>query len=156
MQRVVIDTNIYIDWLNEGRYEDIIFQREAVKHLSAVVLMELLAGAFTTRDRKLVRDITLPFAKANRVVTPTVSIYEEAGDVLRRLQHGHRYSMPKAYGLVNDVLIALSARSIGASVITQNERDFVAIQCVRPFKLVVESLTSGEDYRARAVLRQSP
>jgi len=146
MQRVVInDTNIYIDWLNEGRYEDIIFQREAVKHLSAVVLMELLAGAFSTKDRRLIRDITLPFARANRIVTPTVSIYEEAGDVLRRLQRLHGYSMPSAYGLVNDVLIALSARSIGASVITtQNERDFAAIQSARPFKLVVKSLTSGE------------
>jgi len=144
MQRVVIDTNIYIDWLNEGRYEDIIFQREAVKHLSAVVLMELLAGAFSTRDRRLIRDITLPFAKANQIVTPTVSIYEEAGDVLRRLQRLHGYSMPSAYGLVNDVLIALSARSIGASVITQNERDFAAIQSTRPFKLLVESLTSGK------------
>jgi predicted nucleic acid-binding protein len=145
MQRVVLDTNIYIDWLNEGRYEDIIFRRGAVKHLSAIVLMELLAGAFSTRDRRLIRDITVPFATANRVVTPTVSIYEEAGDVLRRLQHGHGYSMPNAYGLLNDVLIALSARSIGASVITQNERDFVAIQSVRPFKLVVRSLTSGEN-----------
>jgi predicted nucleic acid-binding protein len=139
MQRVVIDTNIYIDWLNEGRCEDIIFQREAVKHLSAVVVMELLAGAFSTRDRRLIRDITLPFARANRIVTPTVSIYEEAGGVLRRLQHVHGYSMPSAYGLVNDVLIALSARSIGASVITQNERDFAAIHSVQPFKLVVKS-----------------
>ena len=145
MQRVVIDTNIYIDWLNEGRYEDIIFQREAVKHLSAVVLLELLAGAFSTRDRRLIRDITLPFAKATRIVTPTVSIYEEAGDVLRQLQQAHGYSMPSAHGLVNDVLIALSARSIGASVITQNERDFAAIQSVRPFKLVVKSLTSAEN-----------
>ena len=145
MQRVVIDTNIYIDWLNEGRYEDIIFQRQAVMHLSAVVLMELLAGAFSTKDRRLIRDITLPFAKANRIVTPTVSIYEEAGDVLRRLQRLHGYSMPSAYGLVNDVLIALSARSIGASVITQNERDFAAIQSARPFKLMVKSLTSGKN-----------
>ena len=134
MQRVVIDTNIYIDWLNEGRYEDIIFQREAVKYLSSVVLMELLAGAFSTKDRKLIRDITLPFAKADRIVTPTVSIYEEAGDVLRRLQRAHGYSITTAYGLENDVLIALSARSIGASVITQNERDFTAIQSARPFK----------------------
>ena len=137
MQRVVIDTNIYIDWLNEGRYEDIIFQREAVKHFSSVVLMELLAGAFSTKDRKLIRDITLPFAKANRIVTPTVSIYEEASDVLRRLQRLHGYSMPNAYGLVNDVLIALSACSIGASVITQNEHDFAAIRSARLFKLVV-------------------
>ena len=137
MRRVVIDTNIYIDWLNEGRYEDIIFQREAVKHFSSVVLMELLAGAFSTKDRKLIRDITLPFAKADRIVTPTVSIYEEAGDVLRRLQRLHGYSMPNAYGLVNDVLIALSACSISASVITQNEHDFAAIRSARLFKLVV-------------------
>ena len=99
--------------------------------------MELLAGAFSTKDRKLIRDITLPFAKANRIVTPTVSIYEEAGDVLRRLQRLHGYSMPNAYGLVNDVLIALSACSIGASVITQNEHDFAAIRSARLFKLVV-------------------
>ncbi len=143
MQRVVIDTNIYIDWLNEGRHEDIIFQREIVKHLSAVVLMELLAGAFSIRDRRLIRDFTLPFAKANRMVTPTVLIYQEAGDVLRRLQRVRGYSIPRVYGLVNDVLIALSARSIGASVITQNERDFLAIQSVRPFKLVVQPSTSG-------------
>jgi predicted nucleic acid-binding protein len=141
MQRVVIDTNIYIDWLNQGRYENIIFQREAVKHMSAVVLMELLAGAFSTYDRRLLRNVTLPFAKTNRIVTPTVSLYQEAGEVLRRLQRVRGYSMRSAYGLVNDVLIALSARSIGASVITQNERDFKAIQSVRPFKLVVPSLT---------------
>jgi hypothetical protein len=32
------------------------------------------------------------------------------------------------------VLIALSARSIGATVVTQNERDFRAIQTIRPFR----------------------
>jgi predicted nucleic acid-binding protein len=65
--------------------------------------------------------------------------------VLRRLQRVRGYTMPSAYGLVNDVLNALSARSIGASVITQNERDFAAIQSVRPFKLLVKSLTSTEN-----------
>ena len=64
MQRVVIDTNIYIDWLNQRWYEDIIFQRDAFKHLSAVVLMELLAGAFSTKDRGLIRDITPPFRQS--------------------------------------------------------------------------------------------
>jgi len=146
MQRIVVDTNIYIDWLNEGRHEGVLFQPEAVKHLSAVVLMELLAGAFSTRDRRLIRDITLPFARANRIVTPTVSIYEDAGEVLRRLQRVRGYTISSAYGLVNDVLIGLSARSIGATVITQNERDFTAIQSIRPFKLsVVRSLTSREN-----------
>lgn len=137
MERVVIDTNVYVDWLNEGQHEAILFQREAVKYLSAVVLMELSAGAFSARDRRLVREVTSAFAKVNRILLPTVTIYEEAGDVLRRLQESRGYTVASAYGLVNDVLIALSARSIGATVITQNERDFVAIQTIRPFKLAL-------------------
>ena len=137
MERVVIDTNVYVDWLNEGQHEAILFQREAVKYLSAVVLMELSAGAFSVRDRRLVREVTSAFAKAGRTLVPTVAIYEEAGDVLRRLQESRGYTVASAYGLVNDVLIALSARSIGATVITQNERDFVAIQTIRPFKLAL-------------------
>jgi predicted nucleic acid-binding protein len=36
---------------------------------------------------------------------------------------------------VNDVLIALSARATGAVVVTRNERDFRAIQAIRPFRL---------------------
>jgi hypothetical protein len=38
---------------------------------------------------------------------------------------------------VNDVLIALSARSIGATVMTQNGNDYRAIQSVEPFQLVI-------------------
>ncbi len=135
MERVVIDTNVYVDWFNKGRHEAVLFQREAVKYLSAVVFMELSAGAFSAGDRRLVREVTSAFAKAGRILVPTVTVYEEAGDVLRQLQQSRGYTMASAYGLVNDVLIALSARSIGATVITQNERDFVAIQMIRPFKL---------------------
>jgi predicted nucleic acid-binding protein len=137
MERIVIDTNVYIDWMNEGRHETILFQREAVKYLSAVVLMELLAGAFSLGDRRLVQEVTSAFAKVGRILAPTASIYEEAGDVLRRLQTTRGYTMASAYGLTNDVLIALSARSIGATVITQNEQDFVAIQTIRPFKMAL-------------------
>ena len=36
---------------------------------------------------------------------------------------------------MNDVLIALSAHASGAVVVTQNERDFRAIQAIRPFRL---------------------
>ena len=137
MERVVIDTNVYIDWLNEGQHEAVLFQRDVVKYLSAVVLMELSSGAFSVRDRRLVQEVISAFAKVDRILLPTVTIYEEAGDVLRRLQESRGYTVASAYGLVNDVLIALSARSIGATVITQNERDFVAIQTIRPFKLAL-------------------
>ena len=137
MQRVIIDTNVYIDWMNDGQYEAVIFQRDAVKHLSAIVMMELAAGAFAARDRRLVREINLAFGRVGRILAPTVSMYQEAGEVLRKLQDSLGYTLTGAHGLANDVLIALSALSIGAVVITQNDRDFAAIQKIRPFKLSI-------------------
>ena len=47
------------------------------------------------------------------------------------------YDLASARGLSNDVLIALSARAIGAVVVTQNDRHFAAINRVRPFKLSI-------------------
>ena len=38
---------------------------------------------------------------------------------------------------MNDCLIALSSRQIGATLITRNERDFRFIQRVTPFSLAV-------------------
>lgn len=137
MRRVVIDTNIYIDWLNAGRHEDVLFQRDAVKHLSAVVLMELRAGAFTVRDRRLVQRVESAFARAGRILLPSRTVFVEAGDVLRRLHARRGFRLETSHWIVNDVLIALSARSIGAAVVTQNEGHYRAIQAVRPFQLVV-------------------
>lgn len=101
MERVVIDTNVCVDWLNEGQHEAILFQRDVVKYLSAVVLMELSTGAFSARDRRLVREVTSAFAKVGRILAPTVTIYEEAGDVLRRLQEYRGYTVASAYGLAS-------------------------------------------------------
>ena len=114
-----------------------LFERRSVKYLSAVVLLELLAGAFSPRDRKLVRGIAAAFEKAGRLLLPSLRVYAEAGEALRALRESHDYNVAGAQSLVGDVLIALSARSIGATVITKNERDFVAIQRVRRFKLAV-------------------
>ena len=47
------------------------------------------------------------------------------------------YRVGGSHSLVNDVLIVLSARMIGATVVTSNARDFTAIREVRPFKLSV-------------------
>ena len=139
MRRIVIDTNLYVDWLNARQHESVLFQRDAVKYLSAVVVLELRAGALSTRDRRLLDRMVAPFAKAGRILLPTVRVYEEAGTVLSRLQAARGYDRVGAAALVNDVLIALSARSIGATVITQNASDFRVIQTVRPFQLEIVS-----------------
>jgi len=137
MTRTVIDTNIYIDWLNWGRYEDVVFRKHAIKYLSAVVWMELLAGAFRTVDKRAVQRMTTPFVRLDRVLVPAHRVYEDTGRVLQRLQESMHYDLAKAHSLVGDVLIALSARTIGATVITQNGKDFSAIHRVRPFELLV-------------------
>ena len=141
MRRVVIDTNVYVDWINRGRHEAVLFERETVKYLSAVVLMELRGGAFSERDRRLLQRLQTAFERAGRVLTPSRSVFAEAGDALRRLRAERGYNIGASYSISNDVLIALSARSIGASVVTQNEGDYRAIQAVRPFRLVIASST---------------
>lgn len=133
MRRVVVDTSLYIDWINAGRHEAVLFQPDAVKYLSAVVVLELYAGAVSRGDRGLVRGVVTAFERTNRILVPAGRVYEEAGHVLRAL----RVSRGGGSSLVNDVLIALSARSIGATVVTSNARDFAAIRALRPFKLTV-------------------
>jgi predicted nucleic acid-binding protein len=137
VRRLVIDTNVYLDWINAGRHEAVLFQSGAVKYLSAVVLMELRAGAFSASDRRLVGRLETAFAKAGRLVVPTAGVFADAGDTLRRLQTQRGYNLAASHSIVNDVLIALSARAAGAVVVTQNERDFRAIQAIRPFRLEV-------------------
>jgi len=137
MRRLVIDTNLYIDWLNAGRHEAALFQRDAVKYLSAVVMLELYAGALLPRDRRTVRSLVTAFYRAGRILVPLSAIYEDAGHTLRALQESRGHRVAGSPSLVNDVLIALSARAIGATVLTSNARDFAAIREVRSFKLTV-------------------
>ena len=137
MRRVVIDTNVYIDWTNRGRHEQALFQPGTVKYLSAVVLMELRAGAFSEADRRLLKRVQKAFEGAGRVLVPSRSVFADAGDVLRQLQADHGHGSGATRSIANDVVIALSARSIGATVVTQNARDYRAIQVVRPFSLLI-------------------
>lgn len=141
MRRILIDTNLYVDWINGRRHEDVLFQRDAVTYLSSIVVMELYAGAFSDRERRLVRRLVATFARPGRLIVPTEPVYEDAGHVLRDLQASEDYDLSRARGLSNDVLIALSARAIGATVITQNERHFTAIRRIRPFRLAI----AGQD-----------
>ncbi len=137
MKKVVPDSDVYIDWLNTGRYGDVLLAKGFLKYLSALVLLELEAGAFSKRDQRLVEKLARGFDQAGRIIVPTASDYREGGKLLRRLQEEKGYDLSKAYSLVNDVLIALSARRIGAMVITRNAKDFEAIRALRPFSLMV-------------------
>lgn len=137
MQKILPDTNIFIDWLNHGLYGEVLFAKGALKHLSAVVLLELQAGAFSKKDQRMVDKLAQNFQRAGRIVLPTVADYREGGILLRRLQDQKGYDLRKSWALVNDVLIALSARQIGAVLLTQNTKDFKTIREFLTFSFAV-------------------
>ncbi|HTB56409.1 MAG TPA: PIN domain-containing protein [Polyangia bacterium] len=133
MKKVVLDTNVYIDWINRGLGEQWLLGTGLVRYLSAVVVMELRAGARTRKGRSAIDQLIRAHASGGRLVSPQVAVFEKAGSLLRRLKLAGREVRSAAF--VNDVLIALSARSIGAAVVTSNVRDFEAIRRVEPFAL---------------------
>lgn len=137
MQKLLIDTNIWIDWINQGRYESLLLDKGAVKYLSSIVLMELYAGAYKPKDTKQVDQLVLPFQRTQRIINPTIENYREAGRIMAKLKDRHGFQTKKTVGLSHDILIALTARAIGATVLTANRNDFEMIQNLSSFYLQV-------------------
>jgi predicted nucleic acid-binding protein len=134
---VVIGSELYIDWINVGSREVLLLGNWFVRYISTVVLLELQAGATEPADAKAVNALYRTFARTGRLLSPFPEIYWRAGSVLRVLQHRQGFNPRTRFRLVNDCLIALSSRQIGATVITRNKRNFRLIQQVAPFPLVV-------------------
>ncbi|HYD49006.1 MAG TPA: hypothetical protein VEB21_11690 [Terriglobales bacterium] len=44
MRRVLLDTNVYIDWLNHGSHERLVVGAGYVRHMSAIVSLHAGAG----------------------------------------------------------------------------------------------------------------
>lgn len=137
MDRVVFDSDLYIDWINVGSREELLLGRWFARYMSTVVLLELQAGALGPVAAKAVGDLYRIFTRTGRLLSPSPETFWRAGSVLRVLQRRHGFDLRNRFRLVNDCLIALSSRQVGATVITRNERDFRLIQQVVPFSLVV-------------------
>ena len=75
------------------------------------------------------------FRKVDRIVIPTMRDFEWAGEILSELQSVKGYNIKKCASITNDCLIAVSARSIGAVLYTQNKKDFQALRDVFDFKV---------------------
>lgn len=136
MTKVLPDTNILIGWLRDRKYSEVLFGPGQVRYLSSIVAMELYAGAHRKKEREGVDRIYAIFNKTRRIVVPEKSLFPKAGLVLDKLRTKQGYDLKKAVSLSHDVLIALSALSIGATVITENRNDFDAIQKVAGTKFV--------------------
>ena len=141
MPNHLIDTDIYIDLVQSGETLPILhelYDKETRGiYFSSIVVQELLAGARLPAAKKRVEMLFRPFERVGRIVTPIHKQWKDAGEVLAKLLDLHPNLKSKLPALVNDCLLALSARSVGATLYTRNRDDFVLIQSLCPFSLVV-------------------
>jgi predicted nucleic acid-binding protein len=137
----LIDTDLYIDLIQSGitlpLIREIYDKDTPGIYFSSVVAQELLAGARSPAARKRVEILYRPFERVGRVVTPSHSQWKDAGGILAKVLDDRPNLKTKLPALVNDCLLALSARSLGASLYTRNRDDFILLQSVRSFSLVV-------------------
>ena len=128
----IIDTSIYVDNFRSARFEERLQSLPFHVRLSAVVAAELTRGAVSRQARRFVDQLirNLP------IVAPTDRDWMRSGQVIRTIPGRHGFDIHKLRNLHFDVLIALTARRLGAHMITTNAQDFQTIRRVVDFKLI--------------------
>ena len=141
-RKYVLDTNLFIDGFRHERAQQELVQFHTLfapfEFLSAIVVQELLTGVRSAGDlRALRRHIVEPFLRRGRLVTPSDRAWQESGELLNRMirEQGLRPSeISKSFA--NDVLLALSCREAGMTLVTANTKDFERISRLVPFQFV--------------------
>jgi predicted nucleic acid-binding protein len=132
----LLDSNVYIASFNDAAFGVGFraFHRSELPRmvLSAVVVHELLVGARDRRrERMLRRAIIEPFQARRRIHVPGARTWQLAAELDRRLRALNGFEARLARrSFANDLLIAASAREIGATIITQNLTDFALVRRV--------------------------
>ncbi len=125
--KVIFDTNIYISWIRERKYSDLLLTSYTQKFLSGIVLMELWAGAKTKKASRIIEKLQYPYLKTNRVIILLREDYTVSGQILSDLPSKYKNKI-KLSSFINDIFIALNAISIGAVLFTENKYDFEIIK----------------------------
>ncbi len=130
---VIFDTSVLIDELRTGRHHKRIESVDGLVRTSSVVLTELWRGVTGTAERDFLRTL----GKNHPILTPTESNWIESGEILSKIRADHGFAPNKLRDLHFDVLIALTARSHGARLVTSNRTDFETINHYRKFQCVI-------------------
>ena len=129
----IFDTSVLIDQLRTNRHASRIESLVVPVKNSSVVIAELRRGAVDPKEAKLVNEME----RNHAVLTPTENNWRESGVLLARIRDDKGFDPHKLRDLHFDVLIALTARSHGARLITSNRADFELIRKFRDFRLEV-------------------
>lgn len=130
---VIFDSSILIDHLRTNCHARRMATLDDLVRYSAVVLAELWRGATTQAEQAFLRALERNYP----IFAPTEKNWLESGKILARIQAERGYEPRKLRELHFDVLIALTARTHGAKLITSNRGDFELIRQYRNFDLEV-------------------
>ena len=135
--KVILDTSIYIPFINSGIAHPVLDLKyeSPLLYMSAVVIEELYAGASDNITVKLLDRLYGTLEDLGRLIAPDASDWKKTGKIIANL--GRKYGFEEKFltKITNDVLIALSARKIGAVVVTNNVKDFLRIKEFVDFKI---------------------
>ncbi len=113
--------------------------------MSAVVIEELTAGAQDGAETRELKAALEKYYEANHLLVPTYNDWYEAGKVIYAIQQGNKSKKTGAKPpmapdircrIINDVLIARTAKRKGVAVVTYNMRHFEAIKRYCAVKLI--------------------
>ena len=137
--KYILDTNVYIGAFQsqerEALFRAAFFPLIPETFLSSVVAYELLVNAVGDETSELLHQFTKPMEQAGRIISPTFNNWLEASEIVTRIGTKEKNLRSKLPSLLNDILIALCARQIGATVITYNKEDFLLIRRHKEFRL---------------------
>ena len=130
--KYLFDTNIYIHCMLDQdfslQYADQYRRHLPSTFFSSVVAQELVVGCMDELALRRVQNFFRPFERVGRIVNPGYEDWKDAGLVAVRIGLRRPDLKSKKIALVNDIMIALSCRHIGAVLVTLNSQDFEVIR----------------------------
>lgn len=130
---VIFDTSIFVDHLRTGCHEERIDDISGLIRTSSVVLAELWRGATKPAEQMFLKQLE----RDHPLLSPTEKNWLESGQLLSKMRADKGFMPDKLRDLHFDLLIALTARTTGARLITSNRGDFELIKSYRDFQLEV-------------------
>lgn len=130
---IIFDTSVIIDDLRTGKHQQKIESVTGLIRTSSVVLAELWRGATKPAEHEFLRALE----KNHPILVPTEKNWLESGRILGKICADKGFTPNRLRDLHFDMLIALTARSHGAKLITSNRADFEMIYAYRQIRLEV-------------------
>ena len=130
---VIFDTSVLVDDFRTPFHAKRMAALDGVIRISSVVVAELWRGASTPNEREALQDLE----RNHPVLTPTAKNWLDSGRILNRIRKDIGFQPHKLRDLHFDLLIALTARSCGARLITSNRADFELIQRYCSFQMEI-------------------